>query len=175
MRYLITALLSALLIWFAPHLHNSDTAKPHHTSKPIHETAAITQTVAKPVRPAKAEVVTPKPKPTITVAKAVTPKPHKQVANGCERYKSVFEQYQWNVHTALAICQAESGGNVYALSPTRDRGLMQINSVHADKVDYDLNKLYNPYTNIRVAYTVYLSQGWHGWSTYNNRSYLAYL
>ena len=159
MRYLTVVLLSALLIWFAPHINNSDTAKPHQTSKP--HKAAITQTVVKPVQPAKAIVATQQPEPKIT--------------QGCDSYRSTFDNYDWNVRTAIAICKAESGGNVYAHSSTGDRGLMQINYVHAAKVDYNLQRLYNPYTNISVAYKVYLSQGWRGWSTYKNKSYLAFM
>lgn len=166
MRHLTVVILSALLIWFAPHhLNNSTKITVKPTAKPEQ---VKQETQAKAPEPEKTVE-------TIAAKKVATPAPRKPVANGCERYRPVFEQYGWDVRTAIAICKAESGGNVYALSPTRDRGLMQINAVHADKVDYRLSRLYNPYTNIKVAYSVYLSQGWHGWSTYNNRSYLAYL
>lgn len=173
MKVIIAALLSAALIILAPH-HQP---KLNNSTQPTAKPAA--QATVKPEQ-VKQDTQANAPEPeqrveTIAAKKVKRPAPRKQVANGCERYRSTFEQYRWNVHTALAICEAESGGNVSALSSTGDRGLMQINYVHANKVDYDLSRLYNPYTNIRVAYAVYLSQGWHGWSTYNNGSYLRYL
>lgn len=175
-RVLAAALLSAALILLAPH-KQAPPAQINKVERPAKAVQVRTEQPRKAVTAKSQEKVQAKPKPStpeITVAKAVRPKP-RTVAQGCDSYRSTFEQYGWNVNTAIAVCKAESGGNVYALSSTRDRGLMQINPVHADKVDYDLSRLYDPYTNIRVAYSVYLGQGWNGWSAYKNGSYLRYL
>jgi soluble lytic murein transglycosylase-like protein len=88
--------------------------------------------------------------------------------------------YNWDAHTAYAICMAESSGNPeatgYNPNGTVDRGLMQVNSIHADMVGGDLPALYDPATNIKIAYS--LSKGgtdWTPWSTFNNGKYLKYL
>lgn len=96
-----------------------------------------------------------------------------QKAGGnCESYRPLFEQYGWNVNTAMAIMQAESGCRPTAISPTDDHGLMQIN--HG--VEIYGQGIYDPATNIRIAYTEkYLKGGWRHWSVYNSGAYLKYL
>lgn len=86
------------------------------------------------------------------------------VSGNCEQYRSLVSQYSWNVETVLKIMFAESGCNPNSLSRTSDRGLMQINRVHASKVGGDLNKLYDPATNIAVAYQIYADSNWYPWS-----------
>ncbi|MES2367815.1 MAG: transglycosylase SLT domain-containing protein [Pseudomonadota bacterium] len=88
--------------------------------------------------------------------------------------------YNWNSRTAYAICMAESRGNPdatgYNQNGTADRGLMQVNSIHADMVGGNLASLYDPATNIKIAYS--LSKGgtdWTAWSTYNNGAYRQWL
>jgi len=84
----------------------------------------------------------------------------------CDSYASYFEQYSWNVNTAIAICQAESSGNPNAISPTSDFGLMQLHDID----------ILNPAENIAYAYYhKYLTQGWQAWTTYNDGAYAAYL
>jgi soluble lytic murein transglycosylase-like protein len=77
---------------------------------------------------------------------------------------------------------AESGGNANIDNAglnsdgSTDYGLMQINSIHADFVGGDLEKLRDPATNIKIAYS--LSRGgtnWTPWSAYNSGKYLKYL
>lgn len=120
--------------------------------------------------------VVPRPEQTATVsapAPAVQPAPQ-PIAQGCESYRTTFSQYSWNVSTALAICEAESGGNTSALSQTCDRGLMQISCIHADMVS-SLGTLYDPTTNIAVAWKIYSANGWRAWSTFNSGKYLTFL
>lgn len=95
---------------------------------------------------------------------------------------NAVDGYNWNTRTAYAICMAESGGiadkNNAGLNSdgSTDYGLMQVNSVHADMVGGNLASLYDPATNMRVAYS--LSRGgtdWTAWSTYNNGKYERFL
>jgi len=80
----------------------------------------------------------------------------------------------------MAIMQAESGcisnQNNAGLNSNGsvDYGLFQVNSVHRNLVN-SLNDLYDPATNISVAYQIYRGGGWKAWSTYNNGAYLKYL
>jgi hypothetical protein len=91
----------------------------------------------------------------------------------CAAYRGLVAQYDWNVSTAMAIMQAESGCR--AITPSNaalnfdgvpDYGLMQLHGM----------PITDPAENIRVAYAVkYKTQGWGAWSTYNNGAYLRYL
>lgn len=85
--------------------------------------------------------------------------------NDCSSYDPLFRQYDWNVATAEAICQAESGGNPNAISSTNDYGLMQLHNL----------PLFDPAQNIAAAYQKYQLQGWGAWTTYNTGRYLAFL
>lgn len=74
------------------------------------------------------------------------------------------KQLRW----AVAICYAESSGNVYAehhnADGSIDRGLWQINSVHSQ---YSPKQLFNPGYNAVAMYAI-SSHGtnWSPWSTY---------
>lgn len=88
--------------------------------------------------------------------------------------------YDWNTDVAYAVCMAESTGNPdatgYNTNGTIDRGLMQVNSIHSDMVGGDVAALYDPATNIKIAYA--LSRGgtdWTPWSAYNSGKYLKWL
>lgn len=57
-----------------------------------------------------------------------------------------------------------------------DYGLMQINSVHADMVNGNLESLRNPQINIKIAYSLsHQGKSWTAWSTYNNGKYIQWL
>lgn len=90
--------------------------------------------------------------------------------------------YDWNRQVAYAICMAESSGVASKdnaglnADGSVDYGLMQINSIHADMVGGDLSKLYDPATNIKIAYS--LSKGgtdWSPWTAYKTGAYLKWL
>lgn len=174
-KYPIIALLSVALIWLAP-------AKTEHSdiNNIVPKTANVEQARKSATEGiATLQEKTPEPSKNLsgTVAAQTTDKPSEPAPQrtGCETYRPLLEQYNWDVKTAIAVMQAESGCNPTILSPTADRGLMQINAVHADMVNGNLNALFDPATNIQVANRVYLSQGWKGWSAYNNGSYLKFL
>lgn len=93
---------------------------------------------------------------------------------------NAVEGYDWNTQIAYAICEAESRGNPdaigYNTNGSVDRGLMQVNSIHADLVGGNLASLFNPATNIKVAYSLSKhGTDWSAWSTYNNGEYRKYL
>jgi soluble lytic murein transglycosylase-like protein len=69
------------------------------------------------------------------------------------------------VNNAIKIVNAESGGNTNVLSPTRDRGLFQINAIHIGRVNGNLEALFDPETNVKVAYAIWSEQGWGPWTT----------
>ena len=85
---------------------------------------------------------------------------------GVEQWRWLVAQYfpADQVNYALAIMRCESGGNPNAHSPTADRGLMQINQVHSAKVGGNLNSLFDPHTNMRVARQVWDGAGWGAWT-----------
>jgi soluble lytic murein transglycosylase-like protein len=90
------------------------------------------------------------------------------------------DAYNWNTDIARAICMAESGGNPeatgYNSNGTADRGLMQVNSIHADLVGGNVTALYDPATNIKIAYSLsHEGTNWTAWSAYNNGSYRKFL
>lgn len=91
-----------------------------------------------------------------TAVKAVSSPVVAKVAQsgGCEQYRALVAQYNWNVDTALSVMKAESGCNPNAVSPTADHGLMQLHN----------RPVYDPAQNIQIAYTMWASRGWQPWS-----------
>jgi len=86
-------------------------------------------------------------------------------SGSCEQYRPLFAQYPWNVEVALAVCNAESGGNPNAISRTDDHGLMQIHQ----GVEIYGSQIYDPAFNVSIAYNnKYLASGWYPWSTCTN-------
>ena len=160
-KCLIVAALIALVV---PTTAKHEPASVVHKSAPVAaKQVAIVATVA--------TVAAVTPAPVVSQPVATLP----SYLAGCANYLSIIEKYDWSVSTAMAIAQAESGCNPNALSRTCDRGIMQISCIHSDMVDGDLSALYDPATNIAVAYRIYSARGWYAWSAYTNRSYLKYL
>lgn len=83
-----------------------------------------------------------------------------------------------DVPICVAVCHAESGCRTDVVNSnnadgTRDYGLMQINSVHSQLLAS--GNWQNPDDNMRMAYSVFQSQGWHAWTTYNSGAYKPFL
>ena len=118
--------------------------------------------------PAPAPVAAPTPAPAQAPAISQTVATQPTPSAGCDEYLTLFEQYNWNVQDAIAICNAESSGNPnathYDSNGSIDRGLMQINSVHDGMVSSPA-QFYDPTINIATAYQIYSSSGWYAWST----------
>lgn len=81
-----------------------------------------------------------------------------------------------------AICRAENTGESYDVKSAPntdgsiDRGLMQVNSIHADMVNGNLESLFDPKVSVEVSHSLWTSpMGYTHWSTYNSGKYLNYL
>jgi len=70
----------------------------------------------------------------------------------------------WPCGEALAVMACESSGDPNAYN-AGNYGLMQINQVHAARVGGNLEALYDPETNLAVAYAIWLDHGgWGPWA-----------
>jgi lysozyme-like protein len=84
--------------------------------------------------------------------------------------------------TIIAIGLAESGGNMFAhnrLPPDDSYGIWQINMIGdmgpARLKQFGIRSkqaLYDPVINAKAAYSIYKSQGFKAWSTYNGAKYM---
>lgn len=86
-------------------------------------------------------------------------------AGGCESYRDLIDDYAWPVETMLAICNAESGGNPNAINPT-DRHATCLGSYGIFQISCDWYykaNLFDPATNVRLAYGKYLGGGLQPW------------
>lgn len=123
--------------------------------------------VEKPAEPPVEPVAQAAPEPVA----AVTPQ-------GCEAYRSLVSQYDWDVHIALAVMEAESSCRADATNSNTngsvDRGLFQVNSVHSDMVP-SLGQLFDPATNVATAYRIYTGSGWRAWNAFTAGRYLQFL
>lgn len=101
-----------------------------------------------------------------------------RATEGCEQYRPIVSQYNWDTNLILAIMRAESGCNPSGVNwsdghsgCTGSFGLMQVACLHfsegQDKLDVA--------TNIAVAYKVYVGSGLTAWSAYTNGSYQKFL
>ncbi len=175
MKYIIVVLLSALFASLMAQTAPALTKSAVHNDS-IVKTTAYTAPTTKSVQPQPEKQKAPVKHGgvgTTSKQKLTTPpaKPRPQVVlTGCSSYRADFNQYNWNVNVAEAICEAESNGNPNAISPPnydglRDYGLMQL---HGEPI-------LNPASNIAAAYQKYQMQGWEAWTTYNTGRYLSYL
>lgn len=87
-------------------------------------------------------------------------------SGNCGAYRGLVAKYfpSHEVNNALLTMSKESGCNVMAKSATDDHGLMQVNCYwHCAKVGGDVNRLYDPETNIRLAKQIFDGRGWKAW------------
>ena len=99
------------------------------------------------------------------------PRSSQRVAGGCEQYRPLISQYPWNVETALAICYAESGGRANAVN-AGDRHATCLGSYGLFQIDcswYYKANLFDPATNIRLAYGKYVARQWAPWAVCRNK------
>jgi len=148
--------------------------------------AAIANTVKSAVT---SQEISKKQEPKIEAATYDTPPPPKYTRlGGCEQYRKLISQYDWNVRTMMAVMEAESFNRVEKISCDSQAvgddfpiaglhavscGLMQVRTVAAWRGTCD--QLKDPEWNIATAYKIYQGQGMSAWSAYTNGSYLQYL
>lgn len=125
----------------------------------------------------KAETVQT-PEPVVEPQPAVVT----QAVGGCENYRSIVSQYDWDVRTAMAVMQQESTMQGIPCNPNARNdsdnhmswagcmgsfGLFQINCSHG--------QVFDPAQNIAIAYSMYKARGWQPWSAYTTGAYAKYL
>lgn len=66
----------------------------------------------------------------------------------------------------VAQCESTMNPSAYAAG---NYGLFQVNGIHSALVGGDLSALYDPETNVRVAYSLYESRGWQPWGFCGSR------
>lgn len=158
LKVALAGLFSAALISLAPH---TQATPPNLNKVPSRTKVQPVRTVA----PEKAKQnVQTEPAPAVQTV-------HRQLpTNGCQSYRYLVEQYDWNVQVMAAVMRAESGCNPNAVSPVnydgvRDYGLMQLHGQY----------ILDPSQNVAAAYRLWQVQGYHAWSAYNNGSYEQFL
>lgn len=72
---------------------------------------------------------------------------------------ALIAAYPWPAIEATRIMMCESGGDPNAYNPSGARGAFQIMPVHAWRVGGDLDSLYDPAVNVRVAFDIYVDNG----------------
>lgn len=77
-------------------------------------------------------------------------------------YEDLVCSYAWPCDQAMRVMLCESRGNPLA-NGAGNRGLFQINSVHARRVGGDLEALFDPEVNVAVAFQIWSEQGWRPW------------
>lgn len=159
LKVALAGLLSAALITLAPQTQ----ATPPNLNK-VHSRAKA-QTV-RVVATEKAKQKTQTEPSAVVQTVQVQQLP----LNGCQSYRHIVAQYDWNVQIMSAVMQAESGCNPNAISPVnydgvRDYGLMQLHGQY----------ILEPSQNVAAAYRLWQVQGYHAWSAYNNGSFEQFL
>ncbi len=128
------------------------------------ETPPVVEQVQTDPAPAPVESPQPAPEPVQEVKKVVATYP-----KGCETYRELISQYDWNIDVALKVMQAESGCNPHAIGDNRviggiyapSCGLFQIRTLQGRP---SCEQLQNPTTNVEWAYKLYWASGWKPWS-----------
>lgn len=88
---------------------------------------------------------------------------------GCETFRPLVEQYDWNVETMMYAMQKESSCNPHAVGDNYviagvyapSCGLLQVRTLAGRP---DCESLKDPATNIATAYAIWRSQGYMAWS-----------
>jgi hypothetical protein len=85
-------------------------------------------------------------------------------------YEALICAYSWPCEQALRVAQCESSMNPRAYS-AGNRGWFQIHGPsHAHRVGGNLEALYDPAVNTRVAHEIWREQGWRPWPACGTRN-----
>ena len=90
-------------------------------------------------------------------------------SGGCEAFRTIVSEFDWDVSIAMAVMRAESGcrpdaynGSNY--NGSNDAGLFQINSIHVESGLITDSGRMDAKENVRAAYAIYRGSGWKAWS-----------
>ncbi len=96
---------------------------------------------------------------------------------GCEQYRGLVSQYDWDVNTAMAVMRAESSCNPNAVNWGDNHGvckgsfsLMQVGCFWYPHFGYAESDRYKPEVNVAVAYKIWQKSGFNPWTTYKRMS-----
>jgi len=168
------ALMLVILAFIA--LPTAKAAPINNSTEPVPEVHTVTEVVqATPSSVETIQSVAPTPEPQTPVEPEQPPEPIKEtVAHpiGCENYRQLINQYDWNVDVALQVMRAESGCNPSAVGDNRviggifapSCGLFQVRTLQGRP---SCEQLQNPATNIEWAFKLYRASGWKPWSVCN--------
>jgi hypothetical protein len=168
----ITALLlvlPALIGWVEPDRMPDPTILLAYTS-PCRDHPTC---VVPPPPPPPPTTTTQAPPPPTTEAPAAAPTVPSGGTDwgaGVEQWRSLVASFfpADQVDTALRIMACESGGDPGAVNPSSGAaGLMQVMPDWAPKFGVSYEALFDPATNLSIAYALYASEGWASqWSCY---------
>lgn len=139
----------------------------------VHTVTEVVQETPPSVETIQSEAPTPEPQKPVEPERP--PEPVKETVAvvkhpaGCENYRNLISQYEWNVDVALKVMQAESGCNPHAVGDKRviggiyapSCGLFQIRTLSGRP---SCDQLQNPNTNVEWAIKLYRASGWQPWS-----------
>lgn len=136
------------------------------------EVPETVQTVTEVVQETVNVAPTPIPEPVVEPEQTPKAKPAVIHPIGCENYRQLISQYDWNVDVALNVMRAESGCNPNAKGDNRviggiyapSCGLFQIRTLQGRPT---CEQLQDPATNLEWAFKLYRSSGWKPWSVCN--------
>jgi len=170
---LVAVLGLFLVLQNEPPQHTQAHPAAINNSVQVQTTPVVTTPTASQAVEPKPEPVIPQPEPeqpVVETAAAVQPPAPKPVHPvGCEHYRALVSQYDWNVEVALQVMRYESGCNPNAVGDQRviggiyapSCGLMQIRTLQGRP---DCETLKDPATNLEWAYKLYQGSGWKPWS-----------
>lgn len=101
----------------------------------------------------------------IVADSATSPQPEVKPVEGVEQWRPLVAKYfpSNQINNFLMIMKCESNGRPDAVGHNRngstDRGLGQVNSIHSDRVNGDLDSLLDPETNIRISAEIFHDNG----------------
>lgn len=162
-RFTRWVLVLAIVLALKPPYPHTD-AQSSVTQNINNQGQVVSQEKAQPV----VEKEQPKPAAPAPNPEPVKPEPITH-PTGCEHYRQLISQYNWNVNVMLQIASAESGCNPYAVGDTwtinglyaPSCGLFQVRTLAGRP---DCESLKDPATNIAWAYKIYMGQGYPAWS-----------
>lgn len=136
------------------------------------------KTVTRPVSVEQPSI--PEPTPVGESVEEATAPVAVVLSTGCETFRPLVSQYDWDVNTALAVMRAESSCRPDAFNGanrngSNDAGLFQVNSIHVRSGLISDHERFDPTANVKAAYAIYEGSGWKAWVAYSTGAYKKWL